>query len=85
MVVVIALVSNATGQAPVFPSPRATPETVADNQDFPYIPALPGARLISTRRIQEPLELRPATADHEAVLAGMSYVQKTYDPSTSLR
>ena len=60
------------------------PETVADSQDFPYLPALPGARLISTRLIREPLELRSATADNEAVLAGTSYVQKTYDSSTSL-
>jgi outer membrane protein OmpA-like peptidoglycan-associated protein len=28
--------------------------------------------------------LRPASADGEAVLAGMSYVQKTYDPAASL-
>ncbi len=83
--VVAAAAGIAGGQALVFPAPRATPETVADNQDFPYIPALPGARLISSKHIQEPLELRPASADDEAVLAGMSYVQKTYDPSTSLR
>jgi len=79
MVVVLGVVSMADGQALVFPSPRSTAETVADVQDFPYIPALPGARLISTRRIQEPLELKPATADSEAVLAGTIYVQKTYD------
>jgi len=85
LVVVIGVVSMTNGQTLVFPSPRATAETVADDQDFPFIPALPGARLISTRRIQEPLELKPATADSEAVLAGTSYVQKTYDPSTSLR
>jgi len=83
--VVIGLVAIAGGQGPqtppgaVFPAPGSTPERVSDGQDFPYLPALPGARLLSTRRIQEPLELRPATADHEAVLAGMSYLQKTYD------
>ena len=85
MVVLIALVTIVRGQAQLFPQPDHTPETVADSQDFPYLPALPGARLISTRRIQEPLELRSATADDEAILAGMSYVQKTYDPSTSLK
>lgn len=62
-----------------FPQPGSTPETVTDTQDFPFLPALPGARLISTSRIHEPLELRSATADSEAVLAGMSYVQKTYE------
>lgn len=76
---VVAFASIAHGQAPVFPAPRSTPEAVADSQDFPFIPALPGARLISTTRIAEPLELRPATADDEALLAGMAYVQKTYD------
>lgn len=79
MVVVVGLVSMTNGQAVVFPSPRATPETVVANHDFPYIPALPGARLIASRRIPEPLELRPATADDEAMLAGTSYVQKTYE------
>jgi OOP family OmpA-OmpF porin len=43
------------------------------------ISALPGSRLVSTKRIEGPLELAPATADNEAVLAGMSYVQKTYE------
>ncbi|MGE3491140.1 MAG: OmpA family protein [Vicinamibacterales bacterium] len=78
MVGVITLAGMAHGQVSVFPSPRATPEAVADSEDFPYIPALPGARLVSTRHIQQPLELKPATADSEAVLAGTSYVQKTY-------
>jgi outer membrane protein OmpA-like peptidoglycan-associated protein len=68
-----------------FPQPQSMPEAVSDAQDFPFLPPLPGARLIASRRIQESLELRQATADDEAVLAGMSYVQKTYDPSTSLR
>lgn len=84
LVAVIGVVSITNGQGVVFPSPRATAETVADHQDFPFIPALPGARLISTRHIQEPLELQPATADSEAVLAGASYIQKTYDRPGSL-
>jgi OmpA-OmpF porin, OOP family len=83
--VLIALATVARGQAPApkptlaFPPPAATPEAVPDTHDFPFLPALPGARLISTRRVAQPLELRPATADDEAVLAGMSYVQKTYE------
>ncbi len=75
----LALVTMAGGQVPSLPQPGGSPETVADAQDFPYLPALPGARLTATRRIQGPLELRSATADSEAVLAGMSYVQKTYE------
>ena len=53
-------------------------------QDFPFLPSLPGARLIATRAIEWPLELRSATADSEAVLAGMSYIQKTYQPPAGL-
>ncbi len=84
-VVVAALVTLTSGQGlPGFPSPSATPESVTDGQDFPYLPGLAGARLISTRRVEGPLELRPATADDEAVLASMSYVQKTYDRPGSL-
>jgi OOP family OmpA-OmpF porin len=84
MVAVLALVTIARGQVQPFPPPAGTIETVAGSQDFPYLPALPGAKLISTRRINEPLELRSATADSEAVLAGMTYVQKTYDRPGSL-
>ena len=94
MAVVVAVASIAYGQAQVpgapkpgeggFPAPRSTPEAVTESQDFPYLPALPGARLISTKRIPAPLELRSATADDEALLAGMSYVQKTYDRPASL-
>ena len=82
-VVVLALVALTHGQALSFPQPNATSEAVADTQDFPYLPALPGARLTATRRIQGPLELRSATADSEAVLAGMSYVHKTYERPAS--
>lgn len=83
--VVASLVTIAHGQAPpVFPQPNATPEAVADSQDFPYLPALAGAQLVSTRRMDGPLELRQATAHDEAVLAGMSYVQKTYARPGSL-
>jgi len=88
--VLIALATVARGQvpapkpAPAFPAPASTPEAVADTQDFPFLPALPGARLISTELVSKPLELRPATADDEAVLAGTSYVQKTYEPPATL-
>jgi OOP family OmpA-OmpF porin len=42
------------------------------------LPAPRGARLMQTSRIETPLELKQATADDEAVLAGNSYVQQTY-------
>lgn len=40
---------------------------------------LPGSRLIGTKQINEPLELKQATAEAEAVIAGQSYLQHTYD------
>jgi outer membrane protein OmpA-like peptidoglycan-associated protein len=49
-------------------------------EDFPYLPPPPGARLIETLRVRGPLELRPATAGDEAVLAGAEYVRKSYAP-----
>ena len=40
---------------------------------------LPGSRLIGTKQVNAPLELKQATAEDEAVIAGQSYVQHTYD------
>jgi len=71
-------------QAPAFPKPADQPETIGDRDHFPYLPPLPGTRLLQTRTIDGPLELKPATADDEAVLAGSSYVQKTYDRRNQL-
>jgi outer membrane protein OmpA-like peptidoglycan-associated protein len=67
-------------QRPAFRAPDPLPETVRATDDFPYLPPPPSARLIETRTITGPLELWPATADDEAVLAGMSYVRKSYAP-----
>ncbi len=47
--------------------------------DFPFPPPLAGARLIDTKQVYEPLELKQATASHEAVIAGQSYTQYTYE------
>ena len=81
LIIVIAtagLASLASGQALPFLVPAAAPEAVSDTQDFPYLPPLPGARLIATRHINEPLELKQADEDNEAVLAGQSHVKKIY-------
>ena len=48
--------------------------------DGPFPPPLPGTTLVDTTRVSEPLELTPATADTEAVIAGQSYMQFTYEP-----
>lgn len=47
--------------------------------DFPFPSPLPGARQLETKRIDEPLELKQATAEQEAVIAGQSYTQHTYE------
>lgn len=62
-----------------FRPPASQPESVGESADFPYLPALFGARLVQTSRISGPLEVRSANADDEAVLAGLSYTKKTYD------
>lgn len=49
--------------------------------DFPFPAPLAGAQLIESKTIDEPLELKQGTADEEAVIAGQSYVQHTYEPA----
>jgi len=68
----------------VFPAPAAHPEPIANSQDFRYIPPLSGARLIQTSRVSLPLELKSATADDEAVLAGISHIKKTYQRTSAI-
>jgi outer membrane protein OmpA-like peptidoglycan-associated protein len=70
-------------QRPAFRAPDPLPEMIDATQDFPYLPPPPGARLTETRTVAGPLELRPATADDEAVLAGTSYVHKSYAPANA--
>jgi OOP family OmpA-OmpF porin len=81
-VAILAAAIGAQPQTPGFPLPAGHPETVGGAQDFPYLPPLPGGRLIETQYVDGPLELKPATADDEAVLAGRSYARKIYDRST---
>lgn len=54
----------------------AQPNTI----DVPFPPPLPGATLVETKRVGEPLELKQGAADAEAVIAGQSYVQFIYEP-----
>lgn len=58
--------------------PEATPETVGDDADFPFLSRIAGTSLIKTTRVNEPLEVKPASADSEAMLAGLSFVEKSY-------
>jgi OOP family OmpA-OmpF porin len=59
-------------------APEPMPETVADDEDFPFLSRIVGTMLIKTTRINEPLEAKPASADTEAMLAGLSFVEKSY-------
>ena len=68
----------------VFPQPAGSPETIAVTADFPFLPPLQGARLIQTSRVGGPLELKSATADDEAVLAGVGYTKKSYRPGGAI-
>src|SRR5215204_5984312 len=68
----------------VFPAPAANLEPIADSEDFPFIPPLLGARLIQTSRVSLPLELKSASADTEAVLAGSSHIKKTYQRTSAI-
>ena len=59
---------------------------VAAAQPLPDVPLPPlaGARVIETRRVDAPLELKQATADQEAVIAGQSHIQQTYEAANPI-
>jgi len=40
---------------------------------------VPGSRLVQTSKIEGPLEVKPATHEEEAILAGLSYTKFAYD------
>jgi hypothetical protein len=66
----------ATVAAVVLPQPLAL--------DVPFPPAPPGARLIETKQVSEPLELKQGSSDAEAIIAGQSYAQRTLEaPATT--
>jgi outer membrane protein OmpA-like peptidoglycan-associated protein len=48
------------------------------SQAHPVPSPIPGSRLIQTSHVDGPLEVRSATADDEAVLAGTSYEKRKY-------
>ena len=67
-----------------FPLPATQPETIGDSEDFPFLPPLQGARLVQSSRVSGPLELKSATAEGEAVLAGVSYLKKSYERTADI-
>ena len=48
------------------------------DQASPVPSPLPGSRLIQTSHVDGPLEVRSATADDEAILAGTSYTKQSF-------
>jgi OOP family OmpA-OmpF porin len=47
--------------------------------DAPFPRPYPGARIVESKRVAEPLEVKQATADAEAAIAGQSYDQLTFE------
>ena len=79
LAIALAIALQITAPQPLtFPPPDGSPETIGDTEDFPFLPPLQGARLIQSSRVTGPLELKSATADDEAVLAGTRYIKKSY-------
>ena len=78
LAIAAAIALLAQPQPLTFPQPATQPETIGDREDFPFLPPLQGARLIQSSRVSGPLELKSATADDEAVMAGVSYIKKSY-------
>lgn len=62
----------------------AQPQPINTTQDFPFLPPLQGARLTQTSKVSSPLELKSATAEDEAVLAGMSHIKKSYQRTSAI-
>jgi OmpA-OmpF porin, OOP family len=84
-IVLFMLLASRDAQQPaaLFPAPANHPEQIGSGETFPFIPPITGTRLIQTSRIDGPLEVRSATAEDEAVLAGMAFVKKRYAKSVS--
>ena len=82
--IAIALLAAQPQPPLTFPHPQEQAETIGEAQDFPFLPPLPGARLIRTTRVAGPLELKSAAADDEAVLAGTSYIRKNYERASAI-
>jgi OmpA-OmpF porin, OOP family len=82
--IAIALLAAQPRPPLAFPKPAAQPEAIGDTQDFPFVPPLQDARLLRTTRVPGPLELKSATADDEAVLAGAAYSKKSYQRTAAI-
>jgi outer membrane protein OmpA-like peptidoglycan-associated protein len=68
----------ARGRAVTLKPPAPKPETVADDQDFPFLTRLPGAKLLNTQRDDGPLDVT-TEQDQEPHLVGSGTVTKLYE------
>ena len=68
----------------VLAAPAATPETISDKSDFPFLMPYPGSTRKSAGKADYPLEiLLPASGQSEAQLIGTGYLYRYYQgPST---
>ena len=64
-------------RALVLKPPAATPETLSDTADFPFITPLAGAKLLNTRHDDDPMNV--AKADKDPELVGTGTVSKLYE------
>jgi outer membrane protein OmpA-like peptidoglycan-associated protein len=65
----------------ILPAPAATPEPVsADQGDFPYLPSLPGSRLIAGKADPAPFFIQPADAKQPELVANGSILKEYQAP-----
>jgi len=63
------------------PAPAATPETVRPDQgDFPYLPSVPGSKLIGGRADSTPVYVQPADAKQPELVANGSIIKQYQSP-----
>jgi outer membrane protein OmpA-like peptidoglycan-associated protein len=58
------------------PAPAAVAEKIDPEQDFPYLPALPGSKLTSGKALSEPFYVQPADAKQPELVANGSMVKQ---------
>jgi OmpA-OmpF porin, OOP family len=63
--------------------PAAKPEAVKDTQDYPWLPAFPGAKLESTGTSSVPM-IVTLPGDKDAQVVGATQVVKSYTPPATL-
>jgi outer membrane protein OmpA-like peptidoglycan-associated protein len=63
--------------------PTATPEKFGESEDFPYLTAFPGAKLVATREDTDPMDVT-GSDEQEPQFAGSGTIDKMYDGPAGL-